>query len=323
MDEENRILNLAERALLREKGAGRAEYADQEAANKARQEEIKGLKDEIKDLKKTIDDQKQSPDKDAETIKRQADKIAELTAQIAQITAENAEKQRELEEELEQEKAKRKEAEIITPKMLEAAFEKIDELEGRLKEREEPKIEPEPKPAKDDNLNIYGYKTYTPEPRRRLDDFKPRPREDDRPKYEPEPEPIREPEKIEPEPFRDPWEKIEEEMNRWQKLESEVEKKILSTAILQRLDSYEKSGWDIPPHRQLTIDSYRRAASYDPADAIHRERERKLETERKRRAAAELEKKYEDERGKNVKQETDARQHNIKKKKDELEMGIF
>nr|WP_314469992.1 hypothetical protein [uncultured Campylobacter sp.] len=91
--------------------------------------------------------------------------------------------------------------------------------------------------------------------------------------------------------------------------------------ILQRLDSYEKSGWDIPPHRQLTIDSFRRAASYDPADAIHRERERELEREQKRQQA-EMAIKYEEVKTKSVKQqEDDARQTALKKKKDELEMG--
>ena len=82
----------------------------------------------------------------------------------------------------------------------------------------------------------------------------------------------------------------------------------------------QKSGWDIPLHRQLTLDSFRRAASYNPAEAINRERERELE--RKRQEAAELEKKYEDGKQKNVRAEADARQHNLKKKrKDELDFG--
>ena len=93
---------------------------------------------------------------------------------------------------------------------------------------------------------------------------------------------------------------------------------MLSLQILQNIEKYEKSGWDIPLHRQLSIDSFRRAASYDPADVIHRERELELE---KKRQAAELEKKYEDVK-KSVKQEADARQTNLKKKRnDELEMG--
>jgi len=72
----------------------------------------------------------------------------------------------------------------------------------------------------------------------------------------------------------------------------------------------------------LTLDSLRRAASYDPADAIHRERERELEREQKRQQA-EMAIKYEEVKTKSVKQqEDDARQNNIKKKrKDELEMG--
>ena len=335
MDEENRILNLAERALLKDRGANREQYAEQEAQNRERLNELSELKQQAKDLNNAIRDQKQSPDKDTQTIRELNEKIAELNEQIRKITAENAKKQRELEQELEAEKAKRKEAEIITPRMLQDAFSTIDELEKQIKEAqpepirepepekiEQPKPEPEPIAKKaDDNLNIYGYPRPTPEPRRRLDDYEPRrPREDDRPKYvEPESEKI-EPEREEP-IFRDPWKDIENDLEQWKKCQSEVEKKILSTAILQRLDSYEKSGWDIPPHRQLTIDSYRRRFTYDPVDAISRERERELELEKKRQAA-ELEKKYEDERGKNVKQEADARQHNIKKKrKDELEFG--
>ena len=333
MDEENRVLNAAERALLREKGANREEYAVQEAANKARQEGIQKLKDEAKKLKKDLDEQKQREEKDAKTIAEQAQKIKELNDKIAQITAENVAKQRELEAE----KAKRKEAEIITPQMLQDAFSIIDDLEQKLKQPEPEKIEPkqpeqpkpeqpkpEPKPVKkDDNLNIFGYARPNIEPRRRLDDIE-RKIEPDRPRYEPEP--IREPEKIESEKpreepiFRDPWKEIENDLERWKKANSEVDKKILSLQILQNIEKYEKSGWDIPLHRQLSIDSFRRAASYDPADAIHRERERELE--RKRQEAAELlDKKYEDVK-KNIKQEDDARQTAIKKKrKDELEFG--
>lgn len=352
MDEENRILVAAERALLREKGAGREEYADQEAQNRERLNDLKQLKDEQKAIKKAIDEQKQPEQKDAQTIRELTEQIAELNKKIAQITAENVKKQRELEQELEAEKAARKTAEIITPQMLDSALKQIDELEAdkaarktaetldafgiiddleqKLKPREEPKIdkpepkpepkiekqpEPEqPKPAKDDNLGIYGYPRPQPEPRRRFDDYEPRPREIDRPKYEPE--------KIEPEPepiFRDPWQEITDEMEKWKKCQSEAEKKILSLAILQNIEKYEKSG--VPPHRQMSLDSYVRALNYDPAEAINRERERQLE-EQKRREAAELEKKYEDERGKNVRKEDDTRQNNIKKKrKDELEMG--
>ena len=368
MDEENRILNLAERAILREKGAQRDEYAEQESQNRERLNDLKQLKDEQKALKKAIDEQRE--DKDAKTIRELNEKIAELTSKIAQITAENVAKQKELERELEQEKAKRKEAEIITPKQLEDAFDIIDKLENELKQREEPKPEQKPEPKiekpepireeqkpekieqkqpepkqpepikKDDFTNIYGYSTPKPEPRRRLDDYEARrPREDDRPRYEPEkllkrsdgseqsetkPEP-------EPEPFRDPWQEITDAMEKWKKCESEAEKKMLSIGIYQNIEKYEKSGWDIPLHRQMSIDAYRRALAYDPAAAIHRERERELELERERelemerkRQQAELEKKYEDVTKKNVKQEADARQTALKKKKkDELEMGIF
>jgi mobilization protein len=352
MDEENRILNLAEREILKSKGANREQYAEQEAQNRERLDEIKKLKDEAKQINNTIREQKQreEKEKDAEIIKKQAEKIEELTSKIAEISAENAKKQRELEEELEQEKAKRKEAEIITPKQLEDAFNIIDDLEQKLKQREEqkpepireePKIEPvkiepepkieqkpelkiekpEPEPIKkDDFTNIYGYDTPKPEPRRRFD-YEPRKREiDDRPKYEPEPK--IEPEREEP-IFRDPWQKIEEAMEKWRKLQSEVDKNFLKTNILRDIEKYEKSGWDIPLHRQLTLDSFRRAASYDPAEAINRERERELETERKRQQA-EVAIKYEEVKTKSVKQqEDDARQTSLKKKrKDELEMGM-
>ena len=73
----------------------------------------------------------------------------------------------------------------------------------------------------------------------------------------------------------------------------------------------------------MSIDSFRRAASYDPADAIHHERERKLETERKRQQA-EMAIKYEEVKTKSVKQqEDDTRQTALKKKrKGEYEMGM-
>ena len=112
-------------------------------------------------------------------------------------------------------------------------------------------------------------------------------------------------------------------MEKWRKLQSEVDKNFLKTNILRDIEKYEKSGWDIPLHRQLTLDSFRRAASYDPAEAINRERERELETERKRQQA-EVAIKYEEVKTKSVKQqEDDARQTSLKKKrKDELEMGM-
>ena len=138
MDEENRVLNLAERAILQKRGANREEYAEQEADNKARLEDIRKLKDEVKDLKKTTDDQKKQSEIDAKTIADLNDKIAELTAQISKITKENVAKQKELGAE----KAARKEAEIITPQMLGNAFDIIDELEKQIKE-----AQPKPNPS--------------------------------------------------------------------------------------------------------------------------------------------------------------------------------
>ena len=304
MEEENRVLNAAERAILKQKGATRDEYAEQEAENRKRLEEIKELKQQAKDVKKTIDEQRE--EKDAKTIAEQAEQITKMTAQIAEITEANVKKQKQLEE-----------ARQTAPQMPQDAFNVIDELEEQLKQREEPKPEPEPEPIakKDDNLNIFGYERYVPEPRRRLDDIKPRPREiDDRPRYaelEPREEPI----------FRDPWQEIENDLERWKKADSEADKKILSLAIIQKFEKYEKSGWDIPIHRQMSMDSYRRRFEYDPADAIHHERERELELDRKRQQA-ETEKKYEEVK-KSVKQEADTWQTALKKKKkDELEMGM-
>ena len=400
MDEENRILVAAERALLREKGAGREEYAEQEAQNRERLNELSELKQQAKDLNNAIRDQKQSPDKDAETIKRQAEKIAKLTAQIAQITAENAKKQRELEEELEQEKAKRKEAEIISPKMLETAFEKIDELEERLKQREEPKIEkqpepeqkpkdafdiiaelesaekakqpkpepvkpepireeqkpepireepkieqkpelkiekPEPEPIakKADNLNIFGYERYVPEPRRHRFDYEPRrPREDDRPKYEPEKQP-------EPEPiFRDPWAEIESDLQIWKTREVAGEKALIAARILHKLDDCEKNGEMNNDEKREYARRVRYALNMlDPFKIAEQEAEARKNAETQRKVAdihRELESKhkqaeiqnettikYEDVKAKNVRKEDETRQRTLKKKKkDELEMGM-
>ena len=364
MDEENRVLNAAEGAILREKGAERDEYAEQEAENRKRLDELKMLKDEQKALKKIIDDQKQREEKDAKTIAEQAEKIAKLTKQISEITKANVAKQKELEaekEEAEKDKIKLKdkieelEAEKIIPQDIfdeinrvhygiepetlhdmaiderdaalderDEALKRVKELENELKQQPKPEPEPvkpeqKPEPKKDDFTNIYGYSTPKPEPRRRLDDIKPRPREDDRPKYEPE--------KIEPEresePFRDPWAEIEEKIEKWKKADSEVAKKMLSPQILRDIEKYEKSGWDIPLHRQLTLDSFRRAASYDPADAINRERERELEREQKRQQA-EMAIKYEEVKAKNVRAEDDARQTALrKKKKEDYEMGVI
>lgn len=307
MDEENRILNLAERELLKQKGSTREEYAEQEAQNRERLNDLKQLKDEQKALKKAIDEQRE--EKDAKTIAELTDKIAKMTEQIAQITAENVKKQRELEQELEPVKPEPK------PEPKREEQKPLKRSDGS--EQSEAKPKPEPEAKKDDNLGIYGYERPKPEPRRRFDDYEPR-------KYEPEkiePEPV----KIEPEPreepiFRDPWQKIEDEMEKWKKTESEVEKKMLSPQILRDIEKYEKSGWDIPIHRQMSIDSFRRALAYDPAEAINRERERQLEEQKRQAAELELEKKYDDVK-KNVKQEADARQRAIKKKKEDYEMG--
>lgn len=359
MDEENRILNLAERAILREKGANRSEYAEQEADNKARLEELKTLRQQVKDLNNDILNAKKQSELDKEKIAEQAAQIKELNEKIAKISAENIAKQKELET-----------AKIITPQMLEAAFEKIDELEAekkaakeqkpkdafdiiddiekQIKEAQpkpepvkpEPKIEPkieqkqpepeQPKPAKDDNLGIYGYSRPTPEPRRRFDDYEPRrPREDDRPKYEPEPK--IEPEREEP---KDPWLEITDAMKKWTKCESEVEKSLLGGGLKLRLDEYEKkNGGEMNSEKRELIRKYRVFLTYDPLeaereaqkhaetlrkmDALNREREQK----RQQTAEPETEKKYEEVK-KNIKQEADASQHNIKKKrKDELEFG--
>ena len=370
MEEENRVLNAAERAILKQKGANRSEYAEQEAQNKARQEEIQKLKDAQKALKKTIDDQKQSPDKDAETIKRQAAQIKELTSKIAQITAENAKKQKELEaakDEAEKDKIELKdkieelEAEKIIPQDIfdeinrvhygiepetlhdmaiderDAALDERDEALKRVKElenelKQQPKIEqpnqPEPEPIKkDDNLNIYGYQTYTPEPRRRFGDYERKTY--DRPRYV-EPEPIREPEPRE-EP-KDPWLEITDAMKKWTKCESEVEKSLLGGGLRLKLDEYEKNNSEINGERREMIRKYRVFLSYDPvAEAEearkHAETLKKLadmnrEREERKRQQAETEKKYEDVKQKNVRTEADARQTTIKKKKkDELEFG--
>ena len=342
MDEENRILNLAERALLREKGAGREQYADQEAENRKRLEELKTLKDEQKALKKIIDDQKKQSELDAKTIAEQAEKIAKLTKQISEITKANIAKQKELEAE--------NKARQTAPQKPEGAFDIIAELEAAEKAKQpepkpesekieqpktEPKPEPEPeqpKPAKDDNLNIYGYKTYTPEPRRRLDDIEPRKREiDDRPKYEPEqkqPEPV----KIEPKP-RDEWREIEEAMKKWQKEDSESEKSLMGRGLRLRIDEYEKNGGKMSEERREIMRRYRVFLTYDPLEA-EREAQKRAETMRKieamnrereerKQAERETSVKYDDVKVKNVKQEADAHQNNIKKKrKDELEMGM-
>ncbi len=341
MDEENRILVAAERALLREKGAGREEYAEQEADNKARLEELKTLRQQVKDLNNDILNAKKQSELDKEKIAEQAAQIKELNEKIAEITEANVKKQKQLEAEKEE---ARRTAPQMPPK---GAFDIIDELEAEKQpepvktepksepakiepkpkpepeqkplkrsdgsEQSEAKPEPKPEPKKDDFTNIYGYERPKPEPRRRrFDDYERK--IDDRPKYyepEPEPEPI----------FRDPWTEIQEGVEKWKKADSEVEKNIIKTEVLKNIEKYEKSG--VPPHRQMSLDSYVRALNYDPADAIHRERERKLETERKRQQA-EMAIKYEEVKTKSVKQqEDDARQTTIKKKKkDELEMGM-
>ena len=333
LDEENRILNLAERAILREKGANRSEYAEQEADNKARLEELKTLRQQVKDLNNDILNAKKQSELDKEKIAEQAAQIKELNEKIAEITEANVKKQKQLE-------AEKEEARQTAPQMPpKGAFDIIDELEAEKQPEPvktepksepakiEPKPEPEPEqkqpelkpePKKDDFISIFGYETPKPEPRRRFDDYEPRrPREDDRPRYEPE--------KIEPEPepFRDPWQEITDSMEKWKKTDNEVEKNLLKTNILEIIEKYEKNG--VPAHRQMSLDSYIRALRPNPAadaEAIRQMRERELELERKRQQA-EMAIKYEEVKTKSVKQqEDDARQTTIKKKKkDELEFG--
>lgn len=180
MDEENRVLNLAERELLKQKGANRSEYADQEAENRKRIEDIKKLKDDVKALNNTIQEQKQREQKDAETIKKQAAQIKELNEKIEELTDENAKKQKELEAEKEQaekdkielkDKIEELEAEKIIPQDIfdeinrvhygiepetphdmaiderDAALDERDEALKRVKELEN-ELKRQPKPAK-------------------------------------------------------------------------------------------------------------------------------------------------------------------------------
>lgn len=336
IDEENRVLNAAERAILREKGAGREEYADQEAENRKRIEDIRKLKDEIKDLKKTIDEQKQTQEKDAQTIREQADKIAELNKKIAEITEANVKKQKQLED-------AKEEARQTAPQMLEDAFDIIDKLENELKQREEPKQpkiekqpapepkQPEPEPIKkDDFTNIFGYEMPKPEPRRRFD-YEPR-----RPKYEPIREP--EPEKIEQREQKDPWQEIEEDLQIWKTREVAGEKALIAARISHKLDDCEKNGEVNNDEKREYVRRVRYALNMlDPFKIAEQEAEarrneetiRKVEAmnrerEQKRQQTAELEteKQYEEVKRVNVRQEADARQTALKKKrKDEYEMG--
>ena len=234
LDEENRILVAAERAILKEKGAGRAEYAEQEADNKARLEELKTLRQQVKDLNNDILNAKKQSELDKEKIAEQAAQIKELNEKIEELTDKNVKKQKELEaekEEAEKDKIKLKdkieelEAEKIIPQDI---FDEINRVQYG--------IEPEPEPIKkaDDNLNIFGYARPQVEPRRRLDDYQ-RKIEPDRPRYEPEP--IREPEKIEQrEGPKDEWREIEEAMKKWQKEDSESEKSLMGHGLRLRID---------------------------------------------------------------------------------------
>lgn len=336
MDEENRVLNLAEREILKSKGAQREEYAEQEADNKARLEELKTLRQQVKDVKKDLDEARKQSELDAETIKRQAAQIEELTSKISEITKANVEKQRELEQELE-------EARQTAPQKPEDAFSVIDELEAAEKAKplkrsdgseqseakpekiEQPKPEepkPEPEPKKDDNLGIYGYARPKPEPRRRLDDYEPRKRE---------------PEKIEPEKPKDPWKEIEEDLQVWKTKEVAGERALIAARILHKLDNCEKNGEVNNDEKRAYVSRVRYALNMlDPfkiaeqeaearknaetlkkLDAMNREREERKQAER------ETEKKYEDVKVKNVRQEADTWQTALKKKrKDELEMGM-
>ena len=354
LDEENRILNFAERALLKDRGANREQYAEQEAENRERLDEIKKLKDEVKALNNDILKAKKQSELDKEKIAEQAAQIKELNEKIEELTDKNAKKQKELEAEKIDKPEPEPEPVKPEPQTLDA-FGIIDDLEQKLKPREEQKPEPireepkieqkqpepepkieksEPEPKKaDDFTNIYGYARPAPEPRRRFgdEDFKPRPREIDRPRYvEPEPEKI-EPEREEPK--KDEWQEIEEAMKKWTKCESEVDKSLMGRGLRLRIDEYEKkNGGEINSEKRELIRKYRVFLSYDPIleaeEALkHAETLRKLdsmnrEREERKQAECETEKKYDDVKVKNVRKEDDTRQNNIKKKrKDELEMG--
>ena len=348
MDEENRVLNLAERAILKEKGAGRAEYAEQEADNKARLEELKTLRQQVKDLNNDILNAKKQSELDKEKIAEQAAQIKELNEKIEELTDKNVKKQKELEaakEEAEKDKIELKdkieelEAEKIIPQDIfdeinrvhygiepetlhdmaiderDAALDERDEALKRVKElenelKQQPKPEPEPIAKKvDDNLNIYGYQTYTPEPRRRFD-------------YEPVRKIEPEPKQPEPEPFRDPWTEITDEMEKWKKCQSEVEKNIIKNSILKNIEAYEKNG--VPAHRQMSLDGFRLALLPNlaaDAEEIRKIRERELERKRQQ-AEIETSQKFEEVK-KSVKQEADARQMRLKKKKEDYEMGMI
>ena len=120
-------------------------------------------------------------------------------------------------------------------------------------------------------------------------------------------------------------------MNRWQKLESKVDKNFLKIGILQKLENYDKNA-KFDPEKRVATNRYRFILTYDPIaeaeearknaetmrkiEAMNREREERKQAER------ETSVKYDDVKTKNIKQETDARQRAIKKKKDELEMGM-
>lgn len=345
LDEENKILNAAERAILKQKGANRTEYAEQEAENRERLDELKTLRQQVKDVKKDLEEAKKQAQIDKEKIAAQAAQIKELNEKIAKIGAENVAKQKELEAEKEE---ARQTAPQTPPK---GAFDIIDELEAAEKakqpekQREEqkpaPKPEPEPEqkpePKKDDFISIFGYETPKPEPRRRFDEYERK--IDDRPKYEPEP--VKQPEKIEPEKPKDPWAEIESDLQIWKTREVAGEKALMAARISNKLDDCEKNGEVNNDEKREYVRRVRYALNMlDPfkiaeqeAEArrneetirkvadIHRERERELELEKKRQAERETSQKFEDVK-KNVKQETDAKQTAIKKKrKDELEMG--
>ena len=80
----------------------------------------------------------------------------------------------------------------------------------------------------------------------------------------------------------------------------------------------------MPPHRQLTLDAY--AQTLRPnlaadAEEIRKIRERELERKRQQ-AEIETSQKFEEVK-KSVKQEADARQMRLKKKKEDYEMGMI
>ena len=210
-----------------------------------------------------------------------------------------------------------------------AALDERDEALKRVKELEEQLKEPK----KDDNLGIYGYSRPQIEPRRRFDDYERK--IDDRPRYEPIREP--EPEKIEQREQKDPWQEIENDLQIWKTKEVAGEKALMAARISNKLDDCEKNGEVNNDEKREYVRRVRYALNMlDPFKIAEQEAEarrneetiRKVEAinrerEQKRQQTVEIETaiKYDDVRGKNVKQEDETKQRTLKKRKDELEFG--